>query len=200
VTSHSPSLAELIGRGADDLAHFLERDRPPQSPLEWLGIAVSRIPALTATARTADDVSGRTRPAPPGVRAPLLDALARELGAAAALIEQARERLVAQHPGCDSGGIEEYAEIVAAGQRSSPRRSEMMIGAYASFLGTAVETAGSLAEAEIGMASARRWDRADHASVAETRAGQLSAALNNTLGGLLAYARLLTEDSAELRG
>jgi hypothetical protein len=116
------------------------------------------------------------------------------------MVDQARERLLERHPGCDSGGIEDYADLVEAGQRSAARRSAMMIGAYASFLGAAIETAGSLADAELGIASARRWDRADHASVAETRAGQLSAALNNTLGGLLAYARLLAEDSAQLRG
>jgi hypothetical protein len=79
------------------------------------------------------------------------------------------------------------------------RRSQMMIGSYASFVGGAIEAAGALADAEHGMSRARRWDRSDHGGLAEVHAGQLNSALTNALGGLLAYARLLDEDVARLR-
>jgi hypothetical protein len=194
------SLAELLERGARDIEHYRGRAQPPASPLEWLGIAVAHMPELTACARTADDVSGRSRPAPPEVRAPLLDSLARELGAAAATIDQALKRLLERHPECDSGERpEEYSELIEIAQRPATRRSEMMIGAYAAFIGGAVEAAGGLADEELAVAHPRRWDRTDHEPIVETRAGQLHAALTNALGGLLAYARLLEADAARLR-
>jgi hypothetical protein len=196
----SLSLAELVERGAEEIAHYRGRAQPPASPLEWLGIAVAHLPELKASARTADDVSGRSRPAAPEIRAPLLDSLARHLGAAAATIEQARRRLVERHPDCDPGeNPEEYAELIEGAQRSAWRRSEMMIGAYASFVGGAIEAAGGLADAELAAAQGRRWDREDHERLAAVRAGQLHTALVTALGGLLAYARLLAEDAALIR-
>src|SRR3954447_12886732 len=170
VTSSSLSIAELIERGAADIAHYRGRARPPASPLEWLGIAVAHLPELTASARTADDVSGRSRKGAGPTRAPLLDALSGHLGTAAATIEEARRLLVDRHPGSDPGeSPEEYSELIEAAQRSALRRSEMMIGAYASFLGGAIEAAGGLADAELAIAGARRWDRDDHESVAQVR-------------------------------
>jgi hypothetical protein len=81
-------------------------------------------------------------------------------------------------------------------QRSAPRRSEMMVGAYASFIGGAIEAGGALADAELEQLGARRWDRVDHARVTGLRAEQFYVALTNALGGLLAYARLLDESAA----
>jgi hypothetical protein len=200
VTSSPPSLAELIERGAAEIAHYRGRARPPASPLEWLGIAVAHLPELIASARTADDVSGRSRTTHASYRAPLLDALAGHLGTAAATIDRARETLVLRHPGCDSGERpEEYSELIEAAQRDALRRSEMMVSAYASFLGGAIEAAGGLCDAEFSGASAGRWERDDHEHAADVRAEQLHTALVNALGGLLAYARLLAEDAARLR-
>jgi hypothetical protein len=200
VTSSSLSLAELVERGAGDIAHYRGRARPPASPLEWLGIAVAHLPELTASARTADDVSGPSRRTSAAARAPLLDALADHLGTAAATIDQARKALAERHPDSDPGDTpEDYSALIEVAQRDAVRRSEMMIGAYASFLGGAIEAAGGLADAELGIARARRWEREDHQSAAAVRAGQLHAALVNALGGLLAYARLLAADAARLR-
>jgi hypothetical protein len=196
VTPSSLTLSELTGRGAGDIAHYRGRARPPANPLEWLGIAVAHLPELTASAHTADAVAPRTNPATAGIRAQLLAALARELGAAAATIDEARRRLTERHPDCDEDDTpEDYSGLVEAAQRSAPRRSEMMIAAYASFLGGAIEAAGGLADAERGMLQAARWDRTDYERMAAIRAGQLHAALTNALGGLLAYARLLEEDA-----
>jgi hypothetical protein len=200
VTSSSLSLAELVRRGSGDIAHYRGRARPPASPLEWLGIAVAHLPELTASARTADDLSGRSRPGGGALRAQLLESLADHLGSAAATIEQARVLLSERHPDSDPGeSAEDYSELVEAAQRNAMRRSEMMIGAYASFLGGAIEAAGGLADAELAIAQARRWERDDPERKAQVRAGQLHEALVNALGGLLAYARLVAADAARLR-
>jgi hypothetical protein len=199
VTSSSLTLAELIERGANEIAHYRGRARPPAGPLEWLGIAVAHLPELAAAAHTGDALV-HARPASAGVRAQLLASLTCELGAAAATIEQARRQLVDRHPACDNGDTpESYSDLVELAQRRASRRSEMMIGAYASFVGGAIEAAGALADAELERLSAKRWDRADHDRAAEVRAEQLHAALTNALGGLLAYARLLDESAAEPR-
>jgi hypothetical protein len=178
VTSSQLSLDDLVGLGAEDLARYVDRQRLPASPLEWLGIAVTRIPGLMAGGRTADDIAGRAGP----LRDRLLDALTRELGVAAGIVDQARARLAERHPGCigDESNPEVYAELLEAANSSTPRLSETMTASYASFLGGAIETAGALADAGPG--------------VRDVRAQQLASALGNTLGGLLAYARLINRD------
>ena len=183
MTAPSLSLDDLVGRGAGDLARYLDRERVPVSPLEWLGVAVSRLPELAASARTADDIAGRARPGAVTPRTRMLEALTRELGAAAGLVDQARLHLLGRHPGCaeGDGGPEIYAELLEAANRNTLRLSETMVAAYASFLGGAIEAAGALADAEDEQA-------------AGLHAAQLNAALSNTLGGLLAYARLIDRD------
>lgn len=196
MTPSSLTLAQLTERGAGEISHHRGRARPPASPLEWLGIAVSHLPELTAAAHTGDALA-HARPASAGIRGQLMAALARELGAAAATVEQARRLLVERYPACDDGETpESYSDLVEIAQRSAPRRSEMMVGAYASFIGGAIEAAGALADAEMNHLGARRWDRTDHERVIELRAEQFYVALTNALGGLLAYARLLDESAA----
>src|SRR4051794_247332 len=138
------------------------------------------MPELAGSARTADE-AGRTRAET--VRTRLFDALIRELGAAAGIVDQARLRLLEHHPGAGAGdtGPEVYAELLEAANRNAWRLSETLVTAYASFLGGAIEAAGALADA-------------DDDQAAQLRAGQLHAALSNTLGGLLAYARLIDHD------
>jgi hypothetical protein len=201
VTSPPFSVADLALRGSDQLAHYRERERPPATPLEWLGIAVAYLPELSARARTADEVHWHSRTQSVKLRAPLLEALADALAVATATVEEARHRLLERHPAAAASddAAEPYAELLEGAHRSAPRRAEMMIGGYASFLGGAVETAGCLAEAELAIACARRWDRIDHERLVEVRAAQLHTALSNALGGLLAYARLVAEDSSRLQ-
>ena len=195
------SLSELTSLGAPSLAHYFARRHPPQSPLEWLGIAVAHLPELSERARTADSVHGWSRTQKVSVRAPLLEALLRELGTAAAMADQARQTLIERYPACPEdgdGGPEGYADLLEAAHRSAPRRAEMMIGGHTAFLAAAIEAAGGLAEAELAIASARRWERIDPAHTVEVRAAQLCGALSNVLGGLLAYAHLIVEDLAHL--
>lgn len=194
------SLADLTRLGEPHLAHYFEREHPPQSALEWLGIAVAHLPELSARARTADDVHGWSRTQTVSVRAPLLEALLRELGTAAAMADQARQALMERYPDCGEpdSGPEDYAELIEAAHRSAPRRAEMMIGGHTAFLAGAIEAAGSLGEAELAIARARRWERIDPARTVEVRSTQLCGALTNVLGGLLAYAHLIAEDIARL--
>jgi hypothetical protein len=200
VTAHHISLADLTRAGAPEISHYRDRERAPASPAEWLGIAVGRLPDLSATARTADAVAPRSRVQSVEVRAPLLEALSTELGVAAATVEAARQSLLARHPGCGDSDADEYAALLEAAHRGSPRRADRMIAGYTAFIGGAIEAAGGLADAELDAARAGRWERSDHGRLAELRAAQLHAALTNALGGLLAYARLVAEDVAALRG
>jgi hypothetical protein len=194
------SLADLTRLGAPDLAHYLEREHPPQSPLEWLGIAVAHLPELSARARTADEVHGWSRTQKVSIRAPLLEALLGTLGTAAAIVDQARQALLERYPDCleADGGPEGYADLLEAAHRSAPRRADMMIGGHTAFLAGAIEAAGALGEAELAIARARRWERVDPARTVEVRSAQLHGALSNVLGGLLAYAHLIGEDIARL--
>ena len=202
VTARPVSLDDLIRLGAGDIAHYLERDRPPCAPLEWLGIAVGHLPELSARARTADEVHLRSRTQSVAVRTSLIDAVTGALAHAAALVGQARDRLLDRYPEAGAGDTptEDYADLLEAAHRSAPRHAEMMVAGYAAFLGGAIEAAGCLAEGELEIARAGRWERVDHEQLVEVRAAQLHAALSNALGALLAYARLIVEDAARLRG
>jgi len=194
------SLDELALLGADEIAHYVERERPPSTPLEWLGIAVTHLPELAARARTADELQLRSRTQSIALRGSLIEAVIDALATAVALLSQARDRLVERHPDSALGDSppEDYADLLEAAHRSTPRHAEMVIAGYAAFLGGAVEAAGGLAAGELAMAQARRWERVDQESFVEVRAAQLHAAISNALGGLLAYARLVTEEASRL--
>jgi hypothetical protein len=193
------TLGGLIRLGAEDLAHHLERDHHPSSTLEWLGIAVTHLPELSAQARTADEVHGHSRTQSIQLRGSLLDRALKELGAAAALLDQARERHARRHPDvAGEGDPEDYAILLETAHSTSPRHAEMMIGSYTAFLGGAIEAAGAVAEADLAIARARRWERHDHERLVELRAAQLHVALSNALGGLLAYARVIADEAARL--
>lgn len=195
----SVTLSELAQHGAGELAPYLGRQRPPESAVEWLGIAVGKVPDLAARARTADEVNWRPGAAAGStVYGPLLDALTDAIAGAVALGKTALDVHLERYPrDADDGPveaeIEEYAALLGSAHRTAPRRAEFLIGGFASFLGGAIEAAGALAEAELSTARARRWDRADPARLVSQRASQVQSALVNALGGLLAYARLTAE-------
>ncbi|MEA2450376.1 MAG: hypothetical protein QOG63_2308 [Thermoleophilaceae bacterium] len=190
MTERPASLAELRLRGAPALSHYLERAQPPSSAIEWLGIAVGALPALSAGARTADEVHPESRVQSVDLRAPLLDALADELAAATATIAAARDALSERYPAAaaEDGDPEGYADLFEAAHRESPRHAERMISAYAAFIAGAIETAGALADAE----------REHHDGAADARASQLYSALTTALGELLAYVRIVSADQSRL--
>jgi hypothetical protein len=200
VTARPTSLGDLAGDGAPLLAHYRERERPPASPSEWLGIAVGHLPELAASARTADDLHPHSRIQSVEARTALLDSLTGELALAAATLDAARACLLDRHPDCGGDDAEGYADLIEAGHRSSPRHGERMVAAYAAFTGAAVQAAGSLADCELALARAPRWGRSDPERAAELRAAQLHSALTNALGVLLAWARLADDDAAHLTG
>jgi hypothetical protein len=198
VLTGSASLAELARHGSRELAPYLGRPRPPETALEWLGIAVGRIPELATRARTADEIPRHRRQAS-DLHAPLLDSLTDAIAGAAAIGRQALERHLERHdPGADRHAVDEdveaYADLLVGAHRSALRRAEFLIGGYASFLAGAIEAAGALADAELAAARARRWDRSDPSRQVAQRVSQVYSALVHALGGLLAYARLTTED------
>jgi hypothetical protein len=198
VLTGSVSLAELARHGSRELAPYLGRPRPPETTLEWLGIAVGKLPELAARARTADEIGWQRRRGSE-LHTPLLDSLTGAIAGAAALGVRALDCHLERHGASSEGrapedDVETYADLLASAHRSAPRRAEFLISGYASFLAGAIEAAGALAEAETAVARARRWDRSDPARLVGQRAGQVYSALVNALGGLLAYARLTVED------
>lgn len=198
--SASASLADLAGHGARELQPYFGRPRPPETTLEWLGIAVGKLPELSAHARTGDELHNRPRRTP-HLHAPLVVALMDSIAAEAALGLRALDCHLIRHSGsADSGrpedDVEAYAQLLVTAHRDAPRRAEFLIGGYASFLAGAIEAGGALAEAELSVARARRWERTDPERLVARHASQVYSALVNALGGLLAYARLVAEDAA----
>jgi hypothetical protein len=201
VITASTTLVDLAAHGSKVLQPYLGRPHPPETPVEWLGIAVGRLPDLAAHARTTDQIHDRHR-STPELYAPLIDALTYAIAGGAAFGGRALECHLARHPASTEGtrpddDAEAYAALLVDAHRSAKRRAEFLIGGYASFLAGAIEAAGALAEAELGLARARRWDRADPERLVAQRASQVYSALVNALGGLLAYARLTAEDSQQ---
>jgi hypothetical protein len=200
VITASASLAELATHGSHELAPYLGRTRPPETCVEWLGIAVAREPDLAQRARTSDQINRRqTRSA--HLHDPLIGALTDTIAGVAAIVARALECHTERHDASTEGGhpdddVETYAALLVNAHRSATRRAEFLIGGYASFLGGAIEAAGALAEAELALAHRRRWDRSDLEPLVAQRAAQVYSALVNALGGLLAYARLTAEDRA----
>jgi hypothetical protein len=199
VITASASLADLASHGSRELRPYLGRPRPPETTVEWLGIAVGKLPDLSTRARTADELHNRGRRTP-HLHAPLLGALTEGIAGGAALGQRALERHLARHPASAEGSrfeedVESYAGLLVNAHRSATRRAEFLIGGYASFLAGAIEAGGALAEAELALARARRWDRTDPERLVAQRASQVYSALVNALGGLLAYARLIAEDA-----
>jgi hypothetical protein len=200
VITTSASLADLSAHGSTELNPYLGRPRPPQGALEWLGIAVARLPDLAARARMSDQINPR-KASVAHLHEPLLSALTEGIAGAAALGARALECHLEKYPASADGGehdqdIETYAALLVEAHRSAPRRAEFLIGGYSSFLGGAIEAAGALADAEVAVARKRRWERSDPETIVAQRANQVYSALVNALGGLLANARLIAEDAA----
>jgi hypothetical protein len=202
VITASASLAELAQHGSRELASYLGRPRPPETALEWLGIAVGKLPDLAARARTADEINWQRRQAA-HLHAPLLTALNDAIAGAAALGQRALDchlrRLDTSADSSVDDDVEAYATLLVSAHRRAPRRAEFLIGGYASFLAGAIEAAGALAEAELSVARVRRWERSDPTRLVAERASQVHSALVNALGGLLAYARLTAEAASHAR-
>jgi hypothetical protein len=198
VITASASLAELAAHGSRELAPYLGRNRPPETCIEWLGIAVSRQTDLAQRARTADQIN-RRRTHAAHLHDQLLTELLDTIAAAATLLDRGLATHMERHPASADGGrpdddVETYATMLVNAHRDATRRAEFLLGGYTSFLGGAIEAAGSLAEAELAAARRRRWERSEPEQLVAQRASQVYNALVNALGGLLAYARLTAED------
>jgi hypothetical protein len=201
VITESASLADLAAHGSRELAPYLGRARPPETCVEWLGIAVARQTDLSQRARTGDQIN-RSRTSAAHLHEQLFTELLDTIAATATLLDRALASHMDRHPGSAEGGrpdddVETYAGLLVTAHRNATRRAEFLLGGYTSFLGGAIEAAGALAEAELAAARTRRWERSDPEHVVKQRAAQVYSALVNALGGLLAYARLTAEDRAD---
>jgi hypothetical protein len=204
VITASASLADLATHGSGELGPYLGRPRPPETCLEWLGIAVARQTDLAQRARTSDQINRRQKHAA-HLHDQLFTALIEAIAAAATLVDRALASHVDRYPGSAEGSgvdddVEAYATLLVNAHRSANRRAEFLLGGYTSFLGGAIEAAGALADAELATARRHRWERAAPERLVEQRAAQVYSALVNALGGLLAYARLTAEDRGASSG
>jgi hypothetical protein len=198
VITASASLADLAAHGSRELAPYLGRERPPETAVEWLGIAVGRHTDLAQRARTGDQIN-RRRTHASHLHEQLLTELLDTIAVTATLLDRALAAHVKRHPASADGGrpdddVETYATLLVNAHRDATRRAEFLLGGYSSFLGGAIEAGGALAEAELASARRRRWERTDTDHSVAQRAAQVYSALVNALGGLLAYARLTAED------
>lgn len=203
MTSTGLDLERLLAEGRPAVSAHLERERPPATPLEWLGIGLTALPALAERARTVDGMNPHPR------HRPLADALERlldgfhtEIAGATAIVHEALTRHLARHPADDAdGGVAEAAEtharMLVERQGRAWRLSEFLISSHLTFLGAAVEASGSLAAAELALAAmpdggSEPARRAKERAVAQ-RAEQVRSSLVAALGGLLAYSELAAE-------
>src|SRR4051812_506903 len=204
VITSSASLADLAAHGSSELAPYLGRPRPPETALEWLGIAAARQTDVAQRAPTADQINRRQAHAA-HLHYQLFTALIDAIAVAATLLHRALACHIERPPSSPGGAnadedVEDYAALLVTAHRRAPRRAEFLLGGYTSFLGGAIEAAGALTEAELATARRRRWERAAPERLVEQRAAQVYSALVNALGGLLAYARLTAEDRGASSG
>lgn len=203
VTSTGLDLELLVAEGRPAVDAHLTRERPPATALEWLGIALTVLPALAERARMVDGMSPHPR------HRPLADALDRlldgfhtELAGSTALVHEALRCHLDAHPAgeAEDGVVESaeaHARLLVECQGGAPRLSEFLAGSHLTFLGAAVEASGSLAAAELAVATmpahgSEPVRRARQQGV-ELRADQVRSALVAALGGLLAYSELAAE-------
>ena len=130
------TLPELVLQGEQDEHPHAPSQAAGVNMLEWLGLAVGEMPYLIYSARTVDDINWRsTAPNAAGMHLALIDALAQQLAASAALLYHA---LSAHHQafpelGGDEQALEEIEFLSHALVEDHPplwRRSELMQGGY----------------------------------------------------------------------
>ncbi len=203
------SLDDLLAEGRPAVAAHLDRDRPPATALEWLGIGLTRLPSLAEQARTVDGMSPHPRRiSAAGALERMLDSFHAEIAEATAIVHEALKAHLVRHP---SGGdehpapaAEAHARLLIERQGSSPRLAEFLIAGHLTFIGAAVEASGTLTAAELAVASlgpgGSAGARQAKQRAVELRAEQVESALVAALGGLLAYSELAAERRAAVRG
>ena len=188
------TLSELVLQGErDDHAHA-PSDHPTANMLEWLGLAVAEMPYLISSARTVDDINWRsTAPNAAQMQVALIDALAQQLAASAALLHHALNAHHRAHPAL--GGVDQAFEDVdflshTLVEDHPPlwRRSELMQGGYVTAVAAAVQASGRLCDARVDQANGTEGISPDAA------AGVVGDALARALATLLGHARLNARD------
>jgi hypothetical protein len=137
----------------------------------------------------------------------LLDGFHTELAGATAIVHEALHCHLDGHPADDAEedlveSAEAHARLLVECQGGAPRLSEFLTGSQLTFIGAAVEASGSLAAAELALATmpahvSEPVRRARQRGVA-ARAEQVRSALVAALGGLLAYSALAAERRAHI--
>jgi len=193
------TLSELVLQGERDDHPHAPSDRPTANMLEWLGLAVGEMPFLIGSARTVDDINWRsTAPNAAQMQIALIDALAQQLAASAALLHHALVAHHQAHPGL--GGAEQALDDVdflshTLVEDHPPlwRRSELMQGGYVTAVAAAVQASGRLCDARVDQANGV------HGPLPDVAATVVADALARALATLLGHARLNLRDRETVR-
>lgn len=186
------TLSELVLQGERDDHPHAPKDRPTSKMLEWLGLAVGEMPFLISSARTVDDINWRsTAPNAAQMHVALIDALAQQLAASAALLYHALMAHHRTHPALGSAekALEDVDFLSHALVEDHPplwRRSELMQGGYVTALAAAVQASGRLCEARV--------EEANGGPSPDMVAVVVGDALARALATLLGHARLNARD------
>jgi len=190
----SLSLTDLVDLGEKEKRLHAPQSRPPESPLEWLGLAVGELPFLSSAARLVDDLNWHSlAPNAVEMHVRIIDSLSRQLAAAAVLLNRALGAYLKRQPAMGTHA-EAFADVDVLSQalvEDHPllsRRAELLLGAYSSALGGAIQSAGQLADAELAMVAGESGP--DPELIASVTYDGLTRALATLLG----HARLNARD------
>jgi hypothetical protein len=190
----SISLTELVDMSEHDKRMHAPRSRPPESPLEWLGLAVGEMPFLSSSARLVDDLNWHSHaPNAAQMHARIIDSLSLQLAGTAAVVHGGLDAYLQRQPAMGTldealGDVDVLSQALFEDHPLLSRRSEMLIGGFASALAAAIQAAGQLNDAELAILAG------DAAPDPELIAAVAYDAITRALATLLGHARLNARD------
>lgn len=188
------SLNDLVDLGEQEERLHAPQSRPPESPLEWLGLAVGELPFLSSAARLVDDLNWHSlAPNAVEMHVRIIDSLSRQLAAAAVLLNRALGSYLKRQPamGTHAEAFDDVDVLSHALVEDHPllsRRAELLLGAYTSALAAAIQSAGQLGDAELAVVAG------DRGPDPELIASVTYDAITRALATLLGHARLNARD------
>jgi hypothetical protein len=192
----SLSLTELVTMGEHEQRLHAPQSRPPESPLEWLGLAVGELPFLSSAARLVDDLNWHSlAPNAVEMHVRIIDSLSRQLAAGAVLLHSSLTAYLGRQPAMGTledalGDVDILSHALLEDHPFLSRRAELLLGGYSSALAAAIQAAGQLADAELAAVAG------DPGPDPELVAAVAYDAITRALATLLGHARLNARDRA----
>lgn len=180
--------------GEHDKRLHAPQSRPPESPMEWLGLAVGELPFLSSAARLVDDLNWHSlAPNKVEMHVRIIDGFSRQLAAAAVLVHRSLTAYLKRQPAMGTLGealvdVDILSHTLVEDHPLLSRRAELLLGGYSSGLAAAVQAAGQLADAELAAVAG------EPGPDPELIAAVAYDALSRALATLLGHARLNARD------